>query len=160
MDDATSEDDQAIADGVAALAAKLKTTAECAQMEINALGKGRGDIAIASRKRAIELRAIEFGSDDEVERECLEAVFAYEECLRVKNGRRTNASRTWPAIRRDGVIKAVDDIVQRKTESAGYALLAQMGLGDYAFEAVVLRHPERFTAEAVAQSIERMEPGR
>ena len=140
----------------AALAAKLKTPAECAQMEINALGKGREDIAIASRRRAIELRAIEFGSDGEVERECLEAVFAYEECLRVKNGRRTIASRTWPVIRRDGVIKAVDDIVQRKAESAGYALLAKMGLGDYAFEAVVLRHPDRFTPEAVGKSRERL----
>jgi hypothetical protein len=70
----------------------------------------------------------------------------------VKNGRRTAASRTWPVIRRDGVIKAVDAIVQRNAESAGYALLVKMGLGDYAFEAVVLRHPDRFTAEAVAQS--------
>jgi hypothetical protein len=39
------------------------------------------------------------------------------------------------------VIKAVDDIVKRRTESAGYALFDQMGLVKYAFEAVVLRHP-------------------
>ena len=141
------------------MAAKLKTPAECAQMEINALGRGREDIAIASRKRAIELRAIEFGSDGPVERECLEAVYAYEECLRVKNGRRTIASRTWPVIRRDGVIKAVDDIVSRKSASAGYDVLAKMGLGDYAFEAVVLRHPGRFSPEAVANSRERMNAG-
>lgn len=145
------------ADEVSALAAKLKTPAECAQMEINALGKGREDIAIASRKRAIELKAIEFGSDGAVERECLEAVYAYEECLRVKNGRRTTASRTWPVIRRDGVIKAVDAIVQRNAESAGYALLVKMGLEDYAFEAVVLRHPDSFTEAAVAQSRSRVD---
>ena len=32
------------------------------------------------------------------------------------------------ALRREGVIKAVDAIVQRKAESAGYTLLAEMGL--------------------------------
>ena len=55
------------------------------------LAKGREDIAVASRKRAIDPGAIEFGSHGAVERECLEAVFAYEECLRVKSRRRTIA---------------------------------------------------------------------
>ena len=143
-------------DEVTALMAKLKTPAECAQMEANAMAKGRPDVVVACRKRAVELRALEFGSNGAVERECLEAIYAYEECLRVKNGRRTSASRTWPVVRRDGVIKAVDDIVSRRAESAGYAVLAEMGLGDYAFEAVVLRHPDRFSAEAVANSKARM----
>ena len=159
MSNPMPDDDPSEAEKVAILASKLRTPAECAQMEVNALAKGRVDIAVASRKRAIELRAIDFGAAGQVERECLEAVFAYEECLRVKNGRRTPASRTWPVIRRDGVIEAVDAIVQRKAESSGYALLAEMGLGDYAFEAVVSRHPERFSAEAVSRSKERLAQG-
>jgi hypothetical protein len=34
-----------------------------------------------------------------------------------------------------------------------------MGLQDYAFEAVVVRHPELFSAEAVAQSQARIAKG-
>ena len=35
--------------------------------------------------------------------------------------------------------------------------LAEMGLLDMAFEAVVLRHPDLFSTEAIARSSERME---
>jgi hypothetical protein len=69
-------------------------------VEVNVLAKGREDIAVASRKRAIDLGAIEFGSHGVVERECLEAVFAYEECLRVKNGRRPIAIEYCQVLRR------------------------------------------------------------
>ena len=42
--------------------------------------------------------------------------------------------------------------VIRPTQTAGYELLVEMGLADFAFEAVILRHPEQFSEEAVQRS--------
>jgi hypothetical protein len=137
--------------------AKLKTPDECAVFEKNAIDRDRPDLAIAARRRAVELRALLHGATSKVELDCLEAVFAYERVLSEKNGKKTRASRTWPMIKAHGIIGAVERAVNRKDETAGYAALVEMGLGDYAFEAVILRYPDSFSAEAVKRSRERME---
>lgn len=136
--------------------AKLKTPEECAVFATNVAERGRSDLALAARKRAVQLRAERFGAKSEVERECIEAVFAYEEVLSAKAGRRQPASRTWPMIERYGVIEAVERVVKRKADALGYTALVEMGLEELAFEAVVLRHPSAFSAEAVARSRERL----
>lgn len=136
--------------------AKLKTPEDCAVFAKNVTERGRPDLALAARKRAVQLRAESFGATSEVERECIEAVYAYEEVLSAKAGRRQSASRTWPMIKRHGVIEAVERVVKRKADAAGYTALVEMGLEELAFEAVVLRHSSSFSAEAVARSRERM----
>ncbi len=136
--------------------AKLKTPEECAVFAKNATERGRPDLALDARKRAVQLRAERFGATSEVERECIEAVYAYEEVLSAKAGRRQTASRTWPMIKRHGVIEAVERVVKRKADALGYTALVEMGLKELAFEAVVLRHSSAFSAEAVARSKERM----
>lgn len=93
----------------------------------------------------------------DAEREALEAVYAYEEAMAGASGRRFNASRTWQMIKRHGVIPAVERIVTRPVETAGYRVLVEMGLEDMAFEAVVLRHPGVFSATAVDASKRRLE---
>ena len=137
--------------------ARLKTPEECAVFAKNATNLGRPDLALAALKRAVQLRAATYGSTNDVELECLEAVYAYEEVLSARAGHRQTASRTWPMIKRHGVIGAVERAVKRRDETVGYTALVEMGLGDYAFEAVILRHPTFFTPEAVAQSRERLE---
>ena len=137
---------------------KLKTPEECAVFAKNAADRGRPDMALRAKKRAIELRAGSYGATTEVERECVEAVFAYEETLAIKNGRRQSASRTWPMLEKYGIIGAVERVVSRKDAALGYTALVDLGLEEYAFEAVILRHPESFSAEAIGRSKERM-PG-
>jgi hypothetical protein len=68
--------------------AKLKTPEECAVFEKNVSERGRLDLAVAARKRALELRALNYGASSDVERACLEAVFAYEQVLTVRNGKK------------------------------------------------------------------------
>jgi hypothetical protein len=46
--------------------------------------------------------------------------------------------------------------VNRPTETSGYRALVEMGLEQYAFEAVILRHPQVFSAEAVERSHQRI----
>lgn len=132
--------------------AKLKTPEECERFAKNALERNRRDLADEARKRAVALRAMAYGAKTEAERECLEAIYAYEEVLTAKNGRRTRASRTWQMIERHGILGAVERAVNRETETAGYTALLEMGLQDYAFEAVVVRHPELFSPETVQHS--------
>jgi len=135
--------------------AKLRTPQECAVFAKNATERGRPDLALAAKKRSVQLRADSFGATSEVERECIEAVYAYEEVLSAKRGRRQPASRTWPMIKEHGVIEAVERVVKRKDDALGYTALVEMGLEEHAFEAVILRHPSAFSAEAVARSRER-----
>jgi hypothetical protein len=51
-------------------------------------------------------------------------------------------------IERHGIIEAVERAVNRSSETIGYKALLEMGLEEYAFEAVILRHPELFGEEA------------
>lgn len=138
------------------LIAKLKSSKDCAVFEKNATEHGRLDLALAARKRAVELKATEHGATTDVERECLEAVFAYEQVLSAKNGKKTRASRTWPMIERHGILEAVERAVNRKEETVGYTALVEMGLEDYAFEAVILRNPSFFSDDAVQRSQDRI----
>ena len=135
--------------------AKLKTIEGCEQYALNNEARSP-ELARAARRRAVELRAAEHGATRPIERELLEAVYAYERVLSRKRGKKTRASRTWQMIDRHGIIKAAEAVVSRKVDSAGYSSLVAMDMQDMAFEAVVLRHPESFSAEAVAQSEERM----
>lgn len=138
------------------LIAKLKTPEECIIFEKNVTERGRPDLALAARKRAVELRALRHGATTEVERQCLEAIFAYEQVLSEKNGKKTRASRTWPMIERHGIIEAVERAVNRKDEAMGYTALLKMGLENYSFEAVILRHPNSFSSDVVQRSQERV----
>ena len=135
---------------------KLKTPEECATFEKNVLERGHADLAVAARKRALLLRAQAHGASTDVERECLEAVYAYERVLSQRSGKNTRAGRTWPMIKRHGILPAVERAVNRPAETAGYRALVEMGLGDYAFEAVILRHPASFSAETVKRAQARL----
>jgi hypothetical protein len=136
--------------------AKLKTPEDCEQFAINVEERGKPELALAARRKAIELRAAKHGASTAAEREALEAVYAYERVLFRKHGRNTRASRTWRMIERRGIIPAVEHVVTRRDESTGYTALVEMGMQDKAFEAVVLRYPQVFSAEAVRRSKERL----
>ena len=136
--------------------AKLKTSKDCEKFAANAERLGLDDIVADARKRAVELRAQEHGSSTDAEKECLKAVYAYEEVISKKNGRRTRANRTWQMIKRHGIIGAAERAVNRDTETMGYRALEEMGLQEFAFEAVILRYPHLFSNEAVEKSRERL----
>jgi hypothetical protein len=138
------------------IVSKLKTPEECAIFEKNVTERGHPDLALAARKRAIELRAKAHGAVTDAERECLAAVYAYERVLSDSRGKNIRASRTWQMIKRHGIIGAVERAVNRKSETSGYRTLLDLGLGDFAFEAVVVRYPSLFSPEAIQHSQERI----
>lgn len=138
---------------------RLKTPEECEQFARN-VDPRLPDVALQARQRAVELRADatakKRGVTAAAEREALEAVYAYE-AVKTTKGRKFQASRTWQMIDRHGIVKAVERTVCRAKETAGYEALAAAGMARFAFEAVVLRHPEVFSAEAVERSTKRLQ---
>lgn len=122
--------------------ANLKNVTDCESFAVNARERGAPDLADQARKRGIQIRAEVYGATSAVERECLSAVYAYEEVLSAKKGKRQPASRTWQMIKRLGIVPAVERVVTKREVSTGFTALAEMGLMEFAFEAVILRHPE------------------
>lgn len=135
--------------------ARLKTPEECEQFAINVQGRFP-DLARAARRRAVELRAAAHGATSAVEKEALAAVYAYERVLSESKGRKIRASRTWQMIERHGILGAVERAVSRDYDPVGYTALVEMGMQDLAFEAVVVRHPDAFSPDAVARSAQRL----
>ena len=136
--------------------ARLKTPKECEQFAINVEARGKPELARSARRRAVELLALSHNAVSIAEREALEAVYAYERVLSDSRGKKSRATRTWQMIARHGIITAVERVVSRPNEAKGYIALVEMGMEDKAFEAVVLRHPEVFSSEAVERSKERL----
>jgi uncharacterized protein YecA (UPF0149 family) len=137
------------------LHSRLKTPESCEQYAIN-IQERSPENAQAARRRAVELRAEKHHATTQADLEALQAVYAYERVLSEASGQKKHANRTWQMIKRRGIIPSVEHLVKQKKPSSGYTALVQIGMQDMAFEAVVLRHPQLFTTEAVMQSNKRM----
>jgi hypothetical protein len=87
--------------------ARLKTPEECERFAKNVRDKHPA-LAKEARRRAVELRAAAYGAKSAAELEALQAVYAYEEVLSAKKGKRIYASRTWQMIKRHGILGAVE----------------------------------------------------
>ena len=135
---------------------KLKTPTDCEIFARNAIEQNRPELAPEAKQRGIEIRAAAYGATSDAERECLEAIYAYEEILFSKHGKRVKASRTWQMIKRRGIIAAIEQAVDRSDGTAGFSALKEVGLENFAFEAVILRHSSLFSASAVDRSRDRM----
>jgi hypothetical protein len=133
------------------LVGHLKTPEDCEQVALNVEAK-QPAFAIAARRKAIEIKASTHEPTTDAERHSFQAVYAYERVMTLERGRKTRATRQWQMVKKLGVIVAMESIVKSPTNSAGYEALVKMGMQDMSFEAVVLRHPDVFSAEAVAQS--------
>ena len=60
-------------------------------------------------------------------------------------------------IDRHGIIEAINRVVARRDDAMGYIMLKERGMEDLSFEAVVLRHPDMFSQEAVQHAQARIE---
>jgi hypothetical protein len=130
----------------------LKTPEECESFAKNAERLGHPELAQQARRRAVELRAAAYGANSDAEREALEAIYAVEEILSQRNGRKTRASRTWQSIKRHGILQTVERVVSRRQPTDGYTALVEMGMDDFTFEAVVLRHRALFQPETIERA--------
>jgi hypothetical protein len=60
-------------------------------------------------------------------------------------------------VKSHGILGAVERAVNRRDETLGFKALAEMGMLDLAFEAIVIRYPKLFSQEAIKRSKGRLE---
>lgn len=108
-------------------------------------------------KQVAERIALErFGAASSAEIESILAVLSYEQTLLQKHGKRQPAAYTWRMLEEHGIVSGVERVVTREAETQGYKALVSLGLQEFAFEAVVVRHPDIFSSEAVERSASRL----
>ena len=135
---------------------KIDTPEKCDIYATNCGKKERHDLARLAKKRKVKLRAELYGAETEVEIQCAQAIFAYEEVRSELNGKKTIATRTWRMVNKYGLIGTVEKVITDRKETQGYSTLNELGLIEFSFESVVLNHPDVFSAEAVDVATQRL----
>ena len=135
---------------------RLRTPAECEIFAQNAKARNFPDLVLQAQRRAIQLQASTHETASAVEAEAFAAVYAYEVLLKRRNGKKTRATGIWQAIKRYGIIEAVERAVSRPAEGDDRVTLRTIGLADLSFEAVVMRHEASFSAAAISASKARL----
>ena len=131
---------------------RLRTPAECEIFAKNATARNHPELALAARRKAIDLLVSTHQTASPVEAEGFAAVYAYEALLTRRNGKKTRATGTWQAVKRYGIIEAVQRAVSRPPEGASTITLRDLGLEDLGFEALVVRHEASFSDAAIKLS--------
>lgn len=85
------------------------------------------------------------------------ALYAYEEEQSRVKGRTFRAHRTRQMLDRHGALAAAERMVLSRQPSTGYEVLEDAGLQELSFEAIVIRFPDEFSADAVAAAHARLE---
>jgi hypothetical protein len=135
---------------------RLRTPTECEIFAQNAKARNHPDLALQAQRRAIHLQASTHETGSSVEAEGFAAVYAYEVLLARRNGKKTRATRMWQAIKRFGIIEAVERAVSAPPDGDGQVTLRSLGLEDFAFEALVVRHEASFSGAALEASKARL----
>jgi hypothetical protein len=128
---------------------RLRTPAECESFAKNAAARNHPDLVLEAQRRAIELQASAHETGSLVEAEGFAAVYAYEALLTRNNGKKTRATAIWQAVKRGGIIAAIETAVSRPQDRSRRVTLRDLGLEDLAFEALVVRHEASFSDAAV-----------
>lgn len=134
--------------------AALKDPEKLRNIIVNAKAKGATEVEDAAFARlcAVQPNA-EPGS---LEFDVWQSIFALEEMLREERGKTTRLSRTRQKITKDGEAKTCAELTLRSAPSEGFDMLVSRGRPELLFEAVVLRHSDRFEANIVEAAQNRM----
>lgn len=141
------------------VARALETVARCADPKLlrsiadNARKAGVDVVEqVALRKLYAVLPESEPGT---LEFDVWQSVHALEGTLTTERGVTTRLGRTRQQIKRDGEQATVEKLIN-KGASAGYKMLLDRDMADLTFEAVALRHPNRFSEATLLAARERL----
>ncbi|KQS49497.1 hypothetical protein [Sphingomonas sp. Leaf198] len=123
------------------------------KMAANARRLGETDIErAASLKLYSVMPSAEPGT---LEHDVWRSIYALEGALKDERGKTTMLGRTRQKVARDGEAKTVADLV-RGTPSDGFRMLMERDMEDHTFEAVALRHRNRFDDDILAAASARL----
>lgn len=130
--------------------ASLSDVTKLRILQKNARSAGEEKLALECLLRIAELAGNDF--DDPIEKEFWQAVTCAEEFKTAENGKTTRLSRTRQKYKRVGALQCVADWAEDSKITDGFEILIRAGRPDLTGEAIVLRHPEKFSEGAVAEA--------
>jgi hypothetical protein len=143
-----STDNNGLSEREVAAIERLKTVDECTQFAVNM--KEKAHLVRAANIRAVDIMTAGHSTESDVLRDAWSVLYAYEQVLFLKHGKRLQAQHTRRAIDNHGMLGAVELIVGRPAgEDDGFTRLVAAGMPEKTFEALVLRHPQHFTEKAI-----------
>jgi hypothetical protein len=120
----------------------------------NARRAKRDDLAFQCQVRLAQLEGKRY--DTPLEREFWAAVTAAEELASAKNGKTTRLNRTRQKVARVGIKRCLEDWAFHKGTTQGFDILVDGGHPELTGEAIVIRHSQEFSPEAVVAARERL----
>jgi hypothetical protein len=123
---------------------RIKEPELCYIFARNAKRQGHPELALQAHRRAVDLRAEQYGAESAEELSALRAIYAYEEALSYSKGKRTRATGTWQLVNRHGVLSALDKRLQSRNNDEVLSVLRELGMEDYSFSAVRDAYPQAF----------------
>jgi hypothetical protein len=114
----------------------------------NAINRGHPELALQSYRRAVDLRTEQHETNSEAEEAAVRAIYAYEEALSYRKGKRTRATGTWQLVNRKGVLTALAQRLESRSTPDVMPILKELGMEDYSFAATIKAHPQAFGAIA------------
>ncbi len=126
------------------------------QLAENARKKGELALAHAADLRLYDILPSE--KPGSFEHDVWRSIHALEGTLTNERGKTTRLGRTRQKIARVGELMTVKDLISAtKKPSEGFAMLIQRQMPELTFEAVALRHPDRFDKATLDAAHERLE---
>jgi len=126
------------------------------QIAENARKKGQLIVARAAELRLYEI--LPSGKPGSFEHDVWRSIHALEGTLTNERGKTTRLGRTRQKIARVGELATVTDLILgTKKPSEGFTMLIERQMPELTFEAVALRHPEKFDRDALDAASARLE---
>jgi hypothetical protein len=130
------------------LVERIKEPDLCYVFARNATRRGHPELALEAYRRAVDLRAEQHETAGEAEFAAVRAIYAYEEALSYTRGKRTRATGTWQLVNRHGLLPALHKRLSSRNGDDVTAVLKELGMEDYSFEAVGKAYPEELPQAA------------
>ncbi len=125
------------------------------QLAANARKKGKLNVARTAELRLYEILPSE--KPGSFEHDVWRSIYALEGTLTNERGKTTRLGRTRQKIARVGELETVKHlIVGKKKPSEGFTMLIERQMPELTFEAVALRHPDRFDDVVLDAASERL----
>jgi hypothetical protein len=123
------------------------------QLAVNAASKGVSEVERSARLRLYAILPSE--QPGTLEYDVWQSIYCLEDTLGLERGKTTRLSRTRQKIARDGEQKTVADLVLG-TPSDGFSMLIERRMPELTFEAVAIKHSDRFDEEVISAAKARL----
>ena len=144
-----------------AVARALKMIETCTDPDrLRQMAKNARTLGQLSVARAAELRLYEIlpaAKPGTLEHDVWRSIHALEDTLTHERSKTTRLNRTRPKIRKIGELETIKSLIMSPKPSEGFSMLLERDMAHLTFEAVALRHADRFDDNVLAAAASRLQ---